>query len=181
MIQPTAKCVKKIIGSTVLGTRWYNFQPPTLSLSSIKHHKTVDRCHYEANCRSLCATVRLAKKLKIEHITLSRYCQQCFVIFLSWCLWAVRKRRPGCECSSVEPSSVNSWRSLSNYRRISGPNWPWMDGSWSSVGDSIQCQFWWEGNFRIDVALWLYGSVFQPFLWNGTLCSNFDCSRNPWA
>ena len=27
----------------------------------------------------------------------------------------------------------------------------------------------------------LYISVFQPFLWSGTLCSKFDCSRNPWA
>jgi len=24
-------------------------------------------------------------------------------------------------------------------------------------------------------------SVFQPFLWSGTLCINFDCSRNSWA
>jgi len=25
------------------------------------------------------------------------------------------------------------------------------------------------------------GSVFQPFLWSGTLSSNFDCSQNPWC
>jgi len=25
----------------------------------------------------------------------------------------------------------------------------------------------------------LQSSVFQPFHWSGTLCSNFDCSRNP--
>jgi len=24
-----------------------------------------------------------------------------------------------------------------------------------------------------------YVSVFQPLRWSGTLCSNFDCSRNP--
>jgi len=32
-----------------------------------------------------------------------------------------------------------------------------------------------------DVASSVQCCVSQPFLWSGTLCSNFVCWRNPWA
>jgi len=33
--------------------------------------------------------------------------------------------------------------------------------------------------FLLLLAGMAYSNVFQPFQWSGTVCSNFDCSRNP--
>jgi len=40
---------------------------------------------------------------------------------------------------------------------------------------SLSTQIFWSKQCRLATS---YFSKFQPFLWSGTLCSNFDCSQN---
>jgi len=63
------KCLKKQIGSAVLGTWWHNFRPSTLTLTvqSITDRQT-RRCQCHAKSQSywiiLCAAAPLAESLK---------------------------------------------------------------------------------------------------------------------